>query len=143
MPRKAAIVSAIFVGADMRSIFVACIFVFAIVTAALAAPDKRVALVIGNNAYKALHSLANPGLDAQRLAGLLTERGFDVLSCDGKRPGCFDLTREGLTAAIALLAEKSKGASLALVSMPATAWARPKGTCLRPSMPILTASASK
>ncbi len=84
-------------------------------TVAQAAPEKRVALVIGNNAYKELHALGNPGADATSIAQMLSERGFDVVSCDGKRPGCFDLTREGLSGAIAQLKEKSQDASLAFV----------------------------
>ena len=73
------------------------------------------ALVIGHNAYKELHALDNPGADAQSLAQLLSERGFDTISCDGKRPGCFDLTREGLSAAIEQLKAKSQDAALAFV----------------------------
>jgi tetratricopeptide (TPR) repeat protein len=91
------------------------IFLFGLTVAAHAAPDKRVALVIGNNAYKELHALENPGADAESIAQLLAERGFDTISCDGKRPGCFDLTRDGLSAAIAQLKTKSQDAALALV----------------------------
>ncbi|MGO9172280.1 MAG: caspase family protein [Rhodomicrobium sp.] len=102
----------------MRIVFLACIFLFGCIAAAGAAPDKRVALVIGNEAYdplRALHRLVNPGFDAQSLAQVLAQHGFDVISCDGKRPGCFDLTRDGLTAAIKQLAAKSQGAGLAFV----------------------------
>ncbi len=73
------------------------------------------ALVIGNNAYKELHALDNPGADAQSLAEMLAARGFDTISCDGKRPGCFDLTRDGLSAAIGQLKAKSQDAALAFV----------------------------
>ena len=114
----------------MRIGFVICIFLFGFIAPATAAepaqpaapaaptapaPDKRVALVIGNNAYKELHALDNPGADAQSLAEMLAARGFDTISCDGKRPGCFDLTRDGLSAAIAQLKAKSQDAALAFV----------------------------
>ncbi len=108
-------------GADMRIAFLIGIFLFGFIAAAQAdapatpALDKRVALVIGNNAYKELHALGNPGADAESLAQLLGERGFDTISCDGKRPGCFDLTRDGLSAAIAQLKAKSQDAALAFV----------------------------
>ena len=93
----------------------ACLFLFGFIAPGFAAPDKRVALVIGNNAYKELHALDNPGADAESLAKLLAGRGFDTISCDGKRPGCFDLTRDGLSAAIAQLKAKSQDAALAFV----------------------------
>ncbi len=100
--------------------------------AAQAAPEKRVALVIGNNAYTELNPLHNPRLDAERMARLLSERGFDTVSCDGKRPGCFDLTRDGLTAAIAKLAEKAKGADLAFVFYAGHGVGAPEGNMLAP-----------
>ncbi len=80
-----------------------------------AAAENRVALVIGNNAYTGLSGLDNPGVDANRLAQTLKSRGFDVISCDGQRPGCFDVTRAGLQSAIAQLKAKSAGAGLAFV----------------------------
>src|SRR5262249_36649104 len=58
---------------------------------AAAQEPRRVALVIGNDAYQSLSKLNNPRLDAARLAGLLASNGFDVVSCDGARAGCFDL----------------------------------------------------
>ena len=80
-----------------------------------AAAETRVALVIGNNAYTRLVGLANPVADAGKLAQMLGKSGFDVISCDGKRPGCFDLTRDGLQTAISQLKAKSAGADLAFV----------------------------
>ena len=111
----------------MRIGFLICIFLFGFIAAAEAdaqaqpaapaqpVPDKRVALVIGNNAYKELKALDNPGADAQSLAQLLASRGFDTISCDGKRPGCFDLTRDGLSAAIGQLKAKAQDSALAFV----------------------------
>jgi hypothetical protein len=37
--------------------------------------------------------LDNPVLDARRMAELLGKHGFEVISCDGKGRGCFDLDR--------------------------------------------------
>jgi uncharacterized caspase-like protein len=99
----------------MRKAIFACVFLLGSIASAGAAAEKRVALVIGQNAYTALNSLKNPGIDAESMAATLTERGFDVISCDGKRLGCFDLTRDALSAAIAQLAAKSEGAALAFV----------------------------
>src|SRR4051794_13545619 len=62
------------------------------------AEAHRVALVVGQNAYVGggaatlgLVPLANPGRDARRMAELLVQHGFEVIACDGKTPGCFDL----------------------------------------------------
>src|SRR5215475_4244122 len=99
----------------MRKCIFACIFLFGLIAPAGAAPEKRVALVIGQEAYTALNPLKNPGIDAESMTKTLSERGFEVISCDGKRPGCFDLTRDGLSAAIEQLAAKSEGAALAFV----------------------------
>jgi hypothetical protein len=67
-------------GTDMPISFLIGIFLFGFITAAQAdapaspaapavpAPDKRVALVIGNNAYKELKMPGNPGADARNLA---------------------------------------------------------------------------
>ena len=79
------------------------------------AGTRRVALVIGNSAYSGLTPLNNPGLDAARMAELLAENGFDVHSCDGTRPGCFDLTRDGLETALEDFADAADGADLALL----------------------------
>src|SRR5215467_10087059 len=97
-------------------------FIFSAVTALLlmvgsaqADPPKRVALVVGNDGYRSLSPLHNPGLDARTLATILDANGFDVIKCDGQRPGCFDLTREGLFDALDKLRERAEGAELALV----------------------------
>ena len=41
--------------------------------------EKRVALVIGNSAYQNASQLANPGKDANAVAGLFRNAGFDVV----------------------------------------------------------------
>src|SRR5262245_26460400 len=86
-----------------------------VLTATPAAAAKRVALVVGNENYTSLTRLYNPKRDAQRLADMLARHGFDVISCDGQRPGCFDLTRAELLDAFERLRDKAKGADLALV----------------------------
>jgi tetratricopeptide (TPR) repeat protein len=115
----------------MRFLLAVCVILSGM-AAAEAAPEKRVALVIGNNAYNPLHALENPGLDAAQMARVLSERGFDTVSCDAKRPGCFDLTRDGLTAAIGQFAEKSKGADLAFVFYAGHGLGAPEGNVLVP-----------
>jgi tetratricopeptide (TPR) repeat protein len=75
--------------------------------------ERRVALVIGQDAYKSLNALKNPSFDAETLAKILKERDFDVISCDGRRPGCYDLSHNAFMTAVAQLATKSKGAALA------------------------------
>ena len=90
------------------------------------------ALVIGNSAYKELHALDNPGADAESIAKILAGRGFDTISCDGKRPGCFDLTRDGLSAAIEQLKAKSQDAALAFVFYAGHGMAAPEGNVLAP-----------
>jgi uncharacterized caspase-like protein len=82
---------------------------------ARAEAPRRIALVIGNETYKSLAPLGNPRLDAGRLAALLDANGFDVVRCDGQHPGCFDLDRDGLEAALEALRRKADGAELALV----------------------------
>lgn len=79
------------------------------------AEGRRVALVIGNQAYEHLSSLSNPVLDAARMAEILADNGFDVHSCDGDRPGCFDLDREAMTDALEEFEDMAKGAAVAFV----------------------------
>jgi tetratricopeptide (TPR) repeat protein len=104
----------------------------AIAFAAPAAAETRVALVIGQNSYTGLTSLENPRIDAQRMAVLLASHGFEVLSCDGKQPGCFNLTRDELRAALGRLEDHAKGASLALVFFAGHGAATEQGNILAP-----------
>jgi tetratricopeptide (TPR) repeat protein len=85
----------------MRAVTV-CVLAALLTTTAPARAEapKRVALVIGNAAYRSLESLGNPRLDASRLAALLDANGFDVVRCDGQHPGCVDLDRDGLEDAL-------------------------------------------
>src|SRR5205807_1114866 len=58
-------------------------FVFCLALLLLTSPDaradKRVALVIGNGAYRNLPQLTNPTHDAADVAAALKQSGFDVL----------------------------------------------------------------
>jgi hypothetical protein len=75
-------------------------FVAVLALTQTAAYARRVALVIGQNAYSGgnaasigLPALDNPARDAGRMLKLLQQNGFEVIACDGKTPGCFDLNR--------------------------------------------------
>ena len=77
-----------------------CVVVLSLTQTQSAAQARRVALVIGQNAYPGgasatvgLSALDNPARDAGRMAKLLEKHGFEVIACDGKAPGCFDLDR--------------------------------------------------
>ena len=94
-------------GGFLFSRFVA--FAAALFLMVSSAHARRVALVIGQNAYSALVPLANPRGDARRMAKLLKDHGFEVIACDGKTPGCFDLDRKGFLEALARLEAAGKG----------------------------------
>ena len=103
------------------------------------AEARRVALVIGQDAYPdsgsatvGLPRLDNSGNDARRVAELFGKHGFEVLSCDGKTPGCFDLDRAGLLAALAKLTSEAKGADMALVFYAGHGLASEEGNILAP-----------
>jgi hypothetical protein len=70
-------------------------------------PGKRIALVIGNSAYKHTGALANPANDAEDMANALTTLGFDVTKG-------VDLDIAGMDRAVRSFAEKLKGAKLGL-----------------------------
>lgn len=61
----------------MKSIFFSIALLFVLLTPA-AAQEKRVALVVGNSAYKFNTTLKNPAHDAADVANALTEAGFEV-----------------------------------------------------------------
>lgn len=58
-----------------------------------ASAENRIALVIGNSAYKTVTALPNPANDAKAMTGLLTAAGFEVVS----RP---DLTQADMRRAL-------------------------------------------
>lgn len=73
----------------------------------VAAADK-VALVIGNSAYRHAPALPNPGNDARAVADLLTGMGFEVVAG-------YDLDKAGLDAKVQDFARALGGADTALV----------------------------
>ena len=106
----------------------------------LPAQARRVALVIGQNAYPGggaarvgLPKLDNPTPDARSVATLLAEHGFDVISCDGKEAGCFDLNRAGFLDALGKLETQAHGADLALVYFAGHGVATEEGNIVAPT----------
>ncbi|TCP43303.1 SUMF1/EgtB/PvdO family nonheme iron enzyme [Rhodovulum marinum] len=69
--------------------------------------DRRVALVIGNGAYRAAPELPNPTNDARAITAALEEIGFEVTAG-------LDLDGAGLRAAIRDFSRRAEGADLAL-----------------------------
>jgi hypothetical protein len=76
-------------------------------TAPAAAAADRVALVIGNGAYRHTSALANPGNDAADIAAALRRIGFDVV--EGR-----DLDKRGMETKIIEFSRKLDDANLAL-----------------------------
>jgi Caspase domain/Putative peptidoglycan binding domain len=69
--------------------------------------NRRVAFVVGNGAYKHVAPLPNPSHDAQAMASLLRNAGFEVVEGE-------DLSRDGMTAKLREFALKTQGADIAL-----------------------------
>ncbi len=82
--------------------------VLASVLPAQAAPDRRVALVIGNSAYTAVPRLANPQRDATAISASLKRLGFEVV--EG-----YDLKMEEMTGIVREFAQKLDGAKAGVV----------------------------
>lgn len=78
-----------------------------IIPAAIEAPEKRVALVIGNARYQAVTPLVNPTNDADDVAAALSELGFEVLRG-------IDLSRESMSRVTRDFARRSKTADIAM-----------------------------
>jgi hypothetical protein len=117
-------------------------FVGALILIAAPAQARRVALVIGQNAYPGsasatvgLATLHNPVRDANRMAELLGKHGFEVISCEGKTPGCVDLDRTRLLEALNKLEQRAMGADLRSSSSLVMAWRRTRATFSPPSTP--------
>jgi len=66
------------------------------------------------------------------------KHGIEVIACDGRTSGCFDLTRAGLIAALKTLEAKAKGAELALVFFAGHGVQAAEATSLPRSMPAST-----
>jgi uncharacterized caspase-like protein len=75
--------------------------------ASAASAERRVALVIGNAAYKHAPALANPANDAKAVAAALDRLGFEVVSG-------FDLGNADLRKTVRSFADKLAGADVAL-----------------------------
>lgn len=84
------------------------ILAFLLVILPAAAMAERVALVIGNAAYRAVAPLANPGNDARAVADALDRQGFDVLLAT-------DLSRSALRDTLRAFRQRADGAEFALV----------------------------
>ena len=79
-----------------------------LVKPAVIEPERRVALVIGNSAYKSVSALQNPEGDATAVAEELTQLGFEVIEKH-------DLGVDGLRHALGEFEDKAVGADWALV----------------------------
>ena len=69
--------------------------------------ERRVAFVVGNGAYTRVDPLPNPPIDAQAMAALLRNSGFDVV--EG-----IDLGRDAMTAKLRDFAMMAQGAEIAV-----------------------------
>jgi uncharacterized caspase-like protein len=81
-----------------------------VIVCLLAAPAQaagRVALAVGNGAYKNVPKLENPVVDARAMAELLRSVGFDVV--EGT-----DLTRDRMTERLLEFGKKAQGADIAV-----------------------------
>jgi hypothetical protein len=85
------------------------------------AAADRVALVIGNGAYRHTSALANPGNDAADIAAALRRIGFDVV--EGR-----DLDKRGMETKITNSAASSMTPTLRCSSTPATGSKSAAGT---------------
>jgi uncharacterized caspase-like protein len=91
----------------MRCLILALSVMGILVSADAARADRRVAFVVGNGTYKNVTPLANPPIDAQSMAGMLRNAGFDVV--EG-----INLTRDGMTERLLEFGKKTKGADIAV-----------------------------
>jgi uncharacterized caspase-like protein len=78
-----------------------------LLSANAAKAERRVALVVGNGAYKYAQKLPNAPPSAKAMAALLRNIDFEVI--DG-----FDLTRDQMTERLLVFGKKAEGADLAL-----------------------------
>lgn len=74
---------------------------------AIAPTGRRIALVIGNGAYRAAPKLPTPAMDAARMKAKLTALGFEVVAGT-------DLSRSAMTGDLAAFYAAAKGADVAL-----------------------------
>lgn len=86
------------------------LFVFACGPGWAAGPERRVALILGNSAYRHAPSLPNPANDARAMADSLRAAGFELV---GGAPQ-IDLDRAGTERAIRSFGAKLAGADVGL-----------------------------
>lgn len=79
-------------------------------TAARAAEERRVALVIGNSAYQHVTALTNPANDAKLMAGVLSALGFELVGGAAQ----LDLDKPALAQAIRTFGASLRPGSVAL-----------------------------
>src|SRR5262249_12680925 len=96
---------------SLRNLLVALAFLIPAATITLTAPalaEKRVALVVGNSAYKTVGRLPNPANDATAMATLLKSAGFSVVEL--RDAGLSDFKR-----AVSNFSETANDADIAVV----------------------------
>ena len=91
----------------VRGGILAAVFAMGAACPSLAAPGKRIALVIGNSAYQHTSLLANPANDADDIAAALSALGFEVT----KRQ---DLKKHEMDSTLGAFAGSLKGAEIGL-----------------------------
>jgi uncharacterized caspase-like protein len=91
----------------MRGVVILFSVFYMFLTADAARADQRVALVVGNGAYKNAQQLPNSPISATAMAGLLRKAGFDVIEAT-------DLKREEMTERLLEFGRKADGADLAV-----------------------------
>ena len=94
----------------LRGIFFALTFIVALIGCSVtAAADKRIALIVGNSAYRNIGELTNPRNDAKAIAKLFGDAKFDVVDVK------IDVTGIQLRQALREFAIKSQHADFAVV----------------------------
>jgi uncharacterized caspase-like protein len=88
-------------------VFLACLIAALSLFAEPAAAERRVALVMGNGAYRHAVKLPNPARDAEAMSDLLKSLGFEVVLG-------MDLGRDGIIDKLGQFARASAGAEVAL-----------------------------
>jgi hypothetical protein len=86
----------------------ACVLAFGLPSSASAQAEKRVALVIGNGAYRNVPALTNPTNDAKDVAAAFERLGFAVRAIsdatyDGMRRGLLEFGRQARDADVAIV----------------------------------------
>src|SRR5271167_1476309 len=91
----------------MRFLIIALSIIGMLASANAAKADRRVAFVVGNGAYRNVPQLPNPAIDAQAMAKVLRNVGFDVV--EGT-----NLTRDKMTEKLLDFGKRAEGADVAV-----------------------------